>query len=263
MIQTQPSYAQPVAYRPAPPPGPVAAGGGYQSLLDRLSLLTHAPAQPQPQAAIQPPVPTAAARSIWSRLGATVQRWTTFDARHPVAEAARDVRTFFISQYQSTFNTREDAPRNGNCGPTSLTMVAKAFGKLDVTAASANAAIEDTRKRMGAGTSQDSEYEGTSYAQLIRGAQSYGLQAREEHGKLDVIKAELAKGRLVIAHVIPSYLNPDTRSRGHYAVVTKVEGGKVHLNDPARSAGPVVVSEAAFLEGQRRRGTYGMVSIGA
>ncbi len=169
-------------------------------------------------------------------------------------------RDFFISQYQSSFNTKEDTPRNGNCGPTSLTMVAEAFKKIGVSPQSADQAIEDTRRRMGASRS---EYDGTSYAELVKGAKSYGLDAKVLYGKLDVIQKELEQGRLVIAHVIPSYLNPNTTSKGHYTVVTKIADGKVYLNDPARSAGPVVVSAEAFLKGQKARKAYGLVSIGA
>lgn len=166
---------------------------------------------------------------------------------------------YFISQYRSSRNTNEDAANNGNCGPTSLTMVAMAFNKISVSPSTADAAIENTRQRMGAGTDQ---YEGTAYTQLVKGAQSYGLNARVVYGQIDTLKKELAQGRLVIAHVIPTYLNPNTRSTGHYALVTKVADGKVYLNDPISTSGPVVVSEAAFVKGQKARGAYGLISIG-
>ncbi len=175
----------------------------------------------------------------------------------PPADTAR----YFHAQYRSASNTNEDAARNGNCGPTSLTMIAEAFKKIKVTPSSANSAIEETRRRMGAGTSQSSEYEGTSYEQLLRGAKSYGLDAKVYYGKIDVLKKELAKGRLVIAHLRPSYLFPGTTS-GHYAVVTKVAGGKVYMNDPANPKGQTVLSESTFLRAQRERGAYGLVSVG-
>jgi ABC-type bacteriocin/lantibiotic exporters, contain an N-terminal double-glycine peptidase domain len=167
----------------------------------------------------------------------------------------------FISQYRSASNTNEDAARNGNCGPTSLTMIAEAFGKLKVTPGSANKAIEETRRRMGAGTSQSSEYNGTSYAQLQQGAKSYGLSSKVVYGSTSEIQKELKAGRLVIAHVRPDYLFPGTTS-GHYAVVTKVAGGKVYMHDPANANGPMVVSEATFKKAQKGRGTWGLVSVG-
>lgn len=168
----------------------------------------------------------------------------------------------FISQYKSIYNTNEDAPRNGNCGPTSLTMIAEAFGKITVTPATANKAIEETRRRMGAGTTQASEYNGTSFAQLQKGAASYGLKSKVVWGSIDAIKKELQAGRLVIAHVRPDYLFPGTTS-GHYTVVTKIENGKVYMHDPANTKGPMVLSEAAFKKAQAGRGTWGLISVWA
>lgn len=169
----------------------------------------------------------------------------------------------FVSQYRSTSNVNEDASRaNGNCGPASLTIVAEAFGKRSVTPGNANAAIEDSRRRMGAGTSNSSEYSGTSYEQLVRGAKSYGLDADVLYGGLDKLKAELAKGRLVIAHLRPSYLNPNSTS-GHYTVVTKVADGRVYMHDPANASGPMSISEAQFKKSQAQRGAYGLISLKA
>ncbi|MEB3236743.1 MAG: C39 family peptidase [Candidatus Sericytochromatia bacterium] len=170
--------------------------------------------------------------------------------------------SWFISQNRGVFNSREDAPGNGNCGPTSLTMIARAFGKVEVTPESANAAIEETRRRMGAGTRQSDEFKGTSFKQLEKGAASYGLNTRVVWGGLDKLRAELAQGRLVIAHVCATYLRPGTRT-GHYAVVWKVEGNKVYLNDPANRKGPIVITTAQFLAAQKARGTHGLISIGA
>lgn len=170
-------------------------------------------------------------------------------------------RDNFVSQYRSSSNTREDAPSNGNCGPTSLTIIAEAFGKLKVTPDNANRVIEDTRRRMGAGTSQSSEYNGTSYEQLLRGAKSYGLNGRVVYGSIKEVQNELKQGRLVIAHVRPSYLFPGTTS-GHYAVVTKIDGDKVHMHDPANPKGPMTVSVATFKKAQAGRGTYGLIAIG-
>lgn len=176
----------------------------------------------------------------------------------PSSGKLSDPQSFFVSQYKSVSNSQEDTPNNGNCGPTSLTMVAMAFKKLSVSPKSADDAIEGTRRRMGASSSQ---YDGTSYAELQRGAQSYGLNAKVLYGGLDVIRSQLKEGRLVIAHVRPNYLFPKTTS-GHYTVVTKIENGRVYLNDPANPKGPMSISEAQFLEAQKLRGAYGLISIG-
>jgi len=177
------------------------------------------------------------------------------------ARAQQTPKAWFISQYRGAYNSREDAAGNGNCGPTSVAMLAKAFGKIDPGAAGADAAIEDARRRVG---ESRSEYKGTSVAGLARGLESYGLDAKTMWSvNIPKLKAELAKGRLLICHVIPSYLNPNTRSTGHYTTVYAIRDGKVYLNDPARTAGPVVVSERAFMEGVRRRGTYAAISVGS
>lgn len=286
MIQQQPSA---LTYYPpyAPVPVPVQPPSQLGYLLDQMRWMAQ-----QPVAPVAPPIP---APTVMGRISKLLKRLSKPASQPtvptapppPKAEAPKpepkpepkappkpkpkpsapkappaDTTRYFLSQYRSASNTREDAPSNGNCGPASLTMVAEAFRKISVSAQSANAAVEATRKRMGAGTSQSSEYNGTSYEQLVRGAKSYGLDAKVYYGKLDVIKTELAKGRLVIAHVRPSYLFPGTTS-GHYAVVTKIAGGKVYMNDPANPRGQTVLSESTFLRAQKERGAYGLISIGA
>lgn len=242
--------------QPAPPaqaaPTPAAPGlmatllGGLDNLLDRMTGLLPGPGAPEPTPAPQPEASKPVAKP---------------DAK-PSASVFRDVKDWFISQVKGAYNPNEDVKGNGNCGPASLTMIAKAFGKLQVMAEGANKAIEETRKRMGAGTTDASEKDGTSYAQLLKGAASYGLDANQITGKLDAVKEELAKGRLVIAHVKRTYMTANPKA-GHYTVVTKVEGDKVYMNDPATSKGPIVISAAEFLKAQQARGTFGLISIGA
>jgi hypothetical protein len=80
-------------------------------------------------------------------------------------------------------------------------MIARAFGRVHVTPESANAAIEETRHRTGAGSRQSDEFKGTSFNQLEKGAASYGLNTRVVWGGIDKVRAELAQRHLVIAHV--------------------------------------------------------------
>lgn len=161
-----------------------------------------------------------------------------------------------LSQERSHRNLSEDAAGNLNCGPTAIAMIAQAFGKLAVSPASADDAIEEARRRMGGG----SEYVGTTHSQLKAGAESYGLRAEILGGGLDAIKNQLAQGKLVVASLIPTYFDPNW-TYPHFTVVTKVEGGRVHLNDPAR-AEPIVISETAFLAAQAAYPHRGLVSIG-
>lgn len=224
---SQPPVSQPPVARPGPKPAPNPAP------------------KPKPRPAPKP-TPKPAPRPSVDPVGSNAQK---------------NPKSWFISQYPSWSNPREDAPGNGNCGPTSVTMIAKAFGKIKPTANGADAAIEESRRRIG---ESRSEYNGTSVAGLARGARSYGLDADVLwNANISKMKKELAKGRLLIAHVIPSYLNPNTRSTGHYTTVYAIRNGKVYLNDPARPAGPVAVSEKAFMEGVRRRGTYAWISVGS
>jgi ABC-type bacteriocin/lantibiotic exporter with double-glycine peptidase domain len=166
-----------------------------------------------------------------------------------------------MSQYPSRSNPREDVRRhNANCGPTSVAMIARAFGAIRPTRAQVDDTIETVRKRGGMPRDQT---EGTSVAQLARAARTYGLDADVLGCRgTAAIQKELARGRLVIAHVVPRYLWPNTDT-GHYTVVTAIRGGKVYLDDPANPQGPMTVSVRAFNRAIADRGTYVMVSIGA
>jgi LysM repeat protein len=181
---------------------------------------------------------------------------------HAPSGNAHDRRNnWYISQYGSKWNTNEDVPGydNGNCGPTSLTMVAKAFGKISPNAAQADAAIEESRRRMGDGMNERS---GTSVAGIARGAKSYGLSANTLwNANSGTIAQELAKGRLVIVH--GTVIKDDGRVYGgHYYVVTKIEGGKAYLSDPAYPSGPRVISASLLDKSIATRGTRAMISVG-
>lgn len=168
---------------------------------------------------------------------------------------------WYISQYGSKYNTNEDVPGydNANCGPTSLAMVAKAFGKINPNAAQADAAIEDARRRMGDGSN---ERNGTSVAGIARGAKSYGMDANVLwNANAGTVQQELAKGRLVIIH--GTVIKDDGRTYGgHYIVVTKIENGKAYLNDSAYPSGPRVISTDLLNKSIATRGTRAMISIG-
>ncbi len=177
----------------------------------------------------------------------------------PTGSLHANRESWFISQFKGKYNTNEDTPNNGNCGPTSLTMVAKAFGKINPSAGGADAAIEESRRRMGDG---NNEYNGTSVAGIARGAKSYGLDAKVSwNAGVDSISKELAKGRSVIVH--GTYIRANgTYGGGHYYVVTAIKDGKAYLNDPAWTGGPRVVPVSQLLGSIKARGTYGMISIG-
>ncbi|MNR86275.1 Spore cortex-lytic enzyme precursor [compost metagenome] len=190
--------------------------------------------------------------TTWGALGIKVEGTVAVGALHERRES------WFISQFSSRYNTNEDTPGNGNCGPTSLTMVAKAFGKINPTAGQADAAIEESRRRMG---DSRNEHDGTSVEGIARGARSYGLDAKVSwNANSSTIANEIAKGRAVIVHGV--YIRQDgSYGGGHYYVVTAIKDGKAYLNDPAYSGGPRVVSVDTLMTSLKKRGTYGMISI--
>jgi peptidoglycan hydrolase-like protein with peptidoglycan-binding domain len=169
--------------------------------------------------------------------------------------------SWFLSQQPGPYNPAEDAPGNGNCGPSAVTMIARAFGKVNVDAQGVDAAVEETRRRIGEGMS---EYKGTSIAGLVKAAESYGLDAHTMGGvtTIEQIQNELAQGRLVIGHVKATYLRPNPTS-GHYTVITKIENGRVYLNDSSNKGGPMDISVADFWKAVKARGSYTMISVGA
>lgn len=168
---------------------------------------------------------------------------------------------WFISQYGTKYNTNEDVPGwdNANCGPTSLTMVATAFGKIDPSPAEADAAIERSRRLMGDGTS---EYHGTSVEGVARGAEAYGLDAHiMSNVSQKVIEGELAKGRLPIIN--GNVIRPDgSYGGGHFYVVTKIENGKAYLNDPYSKTGPSVVPVERLMHSINSHFGQRIISIG-
>lgn len=177
------------------------------------------------------------------------QAWNDFKA---------DPKAFFISQFKSAFNTREDTPGNGNCGPTCLAMVAMAFNKLQVTPDQADQVIEKTRIAM---TGKNNQMSGTSISQLSKGAAFYGLASRQVGGSLSVLQQELVKGRLPICLIKPAAMGLGSRSQGHYVVVTKIDAQGVHCNDPAKKSGPVVFPLDAFVKGWKAKGSLAL-SVG-
>lgn len=174
--------------------------------------------------------------------------------------ASRDA--WFISQYGTKYNTNEDVPGwdNANCGPTSLTMVATAFGKIDPTPGEADAAIERTRRLMGDGTS---EYNGTSADGIARGAKALGLDADVvKNISQKTIEQELAKGRLPIIN--GNVIRPDgSYGGGHYYVVTKIENGKAYLNDPYSKTGPSEVPVDRLMRSINSHWSHQLISVGA
>lgn len=151
-------------------------------------------------------------------------------SRLQLQEAAQKApEEYFTSQKQNATNPNEDVTGadNSNCGPTSLLMIAEAFGKVDVTPAQADAAIEKVRTAMDASKEQ-TEY--TNFDQLVEGGRNLGLKPEKiKDASTDDVREELAKGHKLIAHVDPNYSGNQAQ---HFVVVTGIEGDQVHVSDP-------------------------------
>lgn len=227
---------------PAPAPTPKPAARPEAAVKPK----PKAEAKPKPKAPAKPkpkPKPKPTPQDVAKKLFARRDNW-------------------FISQYRSAkYNSREDVPGidNANCGPTSLTMVATAFGKINPSAREADAAIEKSRRLMGDGLNQRN---GTSAEGIARGARAYGLDAKIVNNiGLNDIKRELAKGRLPIIN--GNYIRANlSLGGGHFYVVTKIVGDKAYLNDPAIPGGPRVVSTSLLMKSVRSHWSHRLVSIG-
>jgi hypothetical protein len=178
---------------------------------------------------------------------------------HPESPVPGDPSRYFICQYPSATNSQESVANNGNCGPTSLLMAAMAFGKTHPDAAHAHEGILDVRRRGGASLEERAGHNSAvSLPELERAATSFGLQARQMgDAHLDHVQQELATGHLVVALVKPGFYS-HSHSAGHYVLITGMHNGKVQLNDPSRSHGPIEVARADFEQAFDAKGGRGL-----
>ncbi len=141
-----------------------------------------------------------------------------------------DPNNWMVSQKIGPTNLNEDKPfLNGNCGPASLLMVARMFGKIGGGAEEANKQIELMRELMGA---VPSEHEGTANIQIIDGAQSLGLSAKNAHSNINDIARAIQHGKKVIAGVDPRKYGPTTISNRHFVVISDFDGERFTVYDP-------------------------------
>lgn len=163
-------------------------------------------------------------------------------AAAPSLQAPPSAETFFITQYTHPRWHPETTPLyNANCGPTSLAMVLKAFGKVQVD--SVNHLVRQLRLDM---TGFDDEQTWTYPAQFPRAAARYGLQSRIVRGGADAVLAAMRRpGALAIVNVNPTPAYSDQLAHpvngGHFAVVTQAEGNRITLNDPLAD-GPITIT---------------------
>lgn len=150
--------------------------------------------------------------------------------------------SFFITQYTHPRWHPEATPfNNANCGPTSLAMVLKAFGKVDGT--SVNDLVRQIRLEM---TGEADDQTWTYPAQFPGAAARYGLKSQIVRGGADaILKAMNRPGALAIVNVNPTPAYSSQLAHpvngGHFAVVTQADGNRITLNDPLAD-GPITIT---------------------
>ncbi|HEY9713403.1 MAG TPA: C39 family peptidase, partial [Chroococcales cyanobacterium] len=112
-----------------------------------------------------------------------------------------DPNSYFASQIGgSPSNPNGDRNSNEDCGPTSIVMALRHFGKLSSDPQQAAQEIESVRNAMGI----PSHTSGIGLSDIVRAANKYGLQASTVNSVQDIEKA-LAAGKQVVAVGNPIY----------------------------------------------------------
>lgn len=136
----------------------------------------------------------------------------------------------FASQSPGPFNTSDDAGLiNGDCGPTSLLMVARMFNKIGGGAKDVNEEIKLMRQLMGVNPSR---FIGVLSSDLTNGAEALGLEAKNIQATIEDITKALQEGKKIIASVNPARYAPSP-SGGHAIVITAVDGDNFTIYNPA------------------------------
>ncbi|MBM3267909.1 MAG: peptidoglycan-binding protein [Candidatus Sericytochromatia bacterium] len=234
--------ARPQPQPPSAPPQATPSSGGWTAPSSGggwTSPTVGSPTAPPPAA---PPV-SAAQAPAWNGLP------------HP--------NSYFISQiYDPRFNPY--APRStANCGPTSLAMVLRAFGRAPA-AANVQDLVEKVRIQM---TGRNDPGELTNENQVARAASAYGLKS-ESVSSVDEIERQLRQGKLVILAGDPGAYNYTFGSDqyfpfsgGHFIVVSAIEGNRVIINDPLSHVGAIVIGRDHLQEYMSYRNWYSGLAL--
>jgi hypothetical protein len=168
----------------------------------------------------------------------------------------------YINQLRPTGADRTYVNGFSNCGPTSMSMVARAFGRCKD--------VQDPHLIMHMGRLGGTTGKGSSPESIVKMAEGVGLAAtiRGPGPDLDWIDRQLKAGQLVVAHGnyfgLPQHSKePRTWAGGHFLVVAgrSADGGYV-LRDPLDEKVGTVSREdlARFIQSHPSRGHQ--ISIG-
>jgi hypothetical protein len=152
---------------------------------------------------------------------------------------------FFKTQYYNSFYNPDGPNSSLNCGPASVAMISKMFGKEPANL-SVQASINLARQRMGAPGNGF-----TNSNQLVAGLRNAGLQAADHmnDGSWQQLDQDLAAGRPVIAwgyygnawrNQFPSYSLTGNGNTDHLNVIFgKTANGNYVVGDPMYRGGTV------------------------
>lgn len=199
----------------------------------------------------------------------------TTDQTTQVAGVTGDPNSFFMTQFRSQFN-QNGPSESENCGPTSLAMAFKAFGKgpQGVNPGDTEGFIEQTRQMMTGADNINSE---TTYNDIQRGAQAGGLNSQIVGGLQGVDQA-ISAGAMVIAAG-----NPDRPGSGayglrmsaddysafngrHLILIVGRNGSDYLINDPLSKKGTIEVTRSelqAYLSDPTQPAGNGGVAVWA
>jgi hypothetical protein len=170
---------------------------------------------------------------------------TTSTAETPIHDVLTRTDDFFITQYQhKRWNPTQRVAGNANCGPTSLAMACRAYGRVPPAFQQADPAalIRYVRQAM---TGQVDERAWTYPVQVADGARRLGLNSKVVFGFAKIKESMQTPGRMVVINVNPSPAYADKLvypyDGGHFALLTAIAGDKAYLSDPLGKE-PLVIS---------------------
>ena len=205
------------------------------------------------------------ALSTISNLGSPLAGGTA-PVANPVATAGLpDPQSYFICQlHDSRFNP--DAPNTtADCGPTSLAMVLKAFGKAPAEP-DAEALVDQVRYTMTGAVNHNAL---TTPDEILSAGQQYGLSGTKV-SSVDQVESAVSRGQLVVLAGNPVAYNTGFSSQqyypfsgGHFIVVTGVSGDRVTIDDPLSHVGAISISTAQLQQYMAYQGWNEGIAFGA
>ena len=161
-------------------------------------------------------------------------------------EINNDPKNWMVSQKLGFTNPNVDKTIfNGNCGPTSLVMIARMFGKLGGGPNEAQEQIRFVRELAGI----PNEYTAVPLESLSDAAESLGLKENHTFGDISTIKSSLDSGKKLLLAVDPAKYAPGGGT-GHAIVVSGFKDGLFEVYDPGFQR-PIKISEQALAEAMK------------